>query len=47
MHQMEEEFVKGAVKLGHSETKAKEVFAVMEKFAGYGSTVAMPMLSPP
>lgn len=36
MHQMEEEFVKGAVKLGHSETKAKEVFAVMEKFAGYG-----------
>lgn len=36
MHKMEEEFVKGAVKLGHSETKAKEVFAVMEKFAGYG-----------
>ena len=36
MHQMEEEFVKGAVKLGHSETKAKEVFAVVEKFAGYG-----------
>ena len=36
MHEMEEEFVKGAVKLGHSETKAKEVFAVMEKFAGYG-----------
>ena len=36
MHKMEEEFVKGAVKLGRSETKAKEVFAVMEKFAGYG-----------
>ena len=36
MHKMEEEFVRGAVKLGHSETKAKEVFAVMEKFAGYG-----------
>ena len=36
MHKMEEEFVEGAVKLGHSETKAKEVFAVMEKFAGYG-----------
>ena len=36
MHEMEEEFVRGAVRLGHSETKAKEVFAVMEKFAGYG-----------
>ncbi len=36
MHKMEEEFVRGAIKLGHSETKAKEVFAVMEKFAGYG-----------
>ena len=36
MHKMEEEFIRGAVKLGHSETKAKEVFAVMEKFAGYG-----------
>lgn len=36
MHKMEEEFVEGAVKLGYSETKAKEVFAVMEKFAGYG-----------
>ena len=36
MHKMEEEFVRGAVELGHSETKAKEVFAVMEKFAGYG-----------
>ena len=36
MHKMEEEFVRGAVKLGHSETKAEEVFAVMEKFAGYG-----------
>ena len=36
MHKMEEEFIRGAVKLGHSEAKAKEVFAVMEKFAGYG-----------
>ena len=36
MHKMEAEFVTGAFELGHSETKAKEVFAVMEKFAGYG-----------
>ena len=36
MHKMEAEFVTGALELGHSETKAKEVFAVMEKFAGYG-----------
>ena len=36
MHKMEEEFVSGAMKLGHSEKKAKEVFAIMEKFAGYG-----------
>ena len=36
MHKMEEEFVLGAMKLGHSEKKAKEVFAIMEKFAGYG-----------
>lgn len=33
---MEAEFVTGALDLGHSEIKAKEVFAVMEKFAGYG-----------
>lgn len=36
MHRMEEDFVAGAIQLGHSETKAKEVFAIMEKFAGYG-----------
>ena len=36
MHKMEAEFIAGARKFGHSETKAKEVFAVMEKFAGYG-----------
>jgi DNA polymerase III, alpha subunit len=36
MHKLEEEFVSGAMKLGHSEKKAKEVFAIMEKFAGYG-----------
>ncbi len=36
-------FVSGALKLGHSEEKAKEVFAIMEEFAGYGLTVPMPM----
>ena len=36
MHKMEKEFVIGAVELGHSEAEAKEVFAIMEKFAGYG-----------
>ena len=36
MHQMEDDFVSGALKLGHTEEKAKEVFAIMEKFAGYG-----------
>jgi len=33
---MEDDFVTGALKLGHTEEKAKEVFAIMEKFAGYG-----------
>ena len=36
MHKMEDDFVAGALKLGHTEEKAKEVFAIMEKFAGYG-----------
>ena len=36
MHRMQDDFVAGALKLGHSESKAKEVFAIMEKFAGYG-----------
>ena len=36
MHKMEDDFVTGALKLGHTEEKAKEVFAIMEKFAGYG-----------
>nr|WP_209551403.1 DNA polymerase III subunit alpha [Streptococcus panodentis] len=36
MHRMEEEFVAGAVACGHTAEKAKEVFAIMEKFAGYG-----------
>ena len=36
MHKMEDDFVVGALKLGHTEEKAKEVFAIMEKFAGYG-----------
>ena len=33
---MKEDFITGAVKLGHSKEKANQVFAVMEKFAGYG-----------
>ena len=36
MHRMQEDFVRGAVQLGHTKSKAKQVFAVMEKFAGYG-----------
>ena len=36
MHLMKEDFITGAMKLGHSEEKANQVFAVMEKFAGYG-----------
>ncbi|KXT75253.1 DNA polymerase III alpha subunit [Streptococcus sp. DD10] len=36
MHRMEAEFITGAQKLGHSESKARQVFAIMEKFAGYG-----------
>lgn len=36
MHKMEDDFVLGAQNLGHTEEKAKEVFAIMEKFAGYG-----------
>jgi len=36
MHLMKEDFITGAVKLGHSKEKANQVFAVMEKFAGYG-----------
>ena len=36
MHLMKEDFITGAMKLGHTEEKAKQVFAVMEKFAGYG-----------
>ncbi|MEW4353696.1 DNA polymerase III subunit alpha [Streptococcus pneumoniae] len=36
MHKMEEDFVTGAMALGHSEEKARQVFAIMEKFAGYG-----------
>ena len=31
MHKMEDDFVVGALKLGHTEEKAKEVFAIMEK----------------
>ena len=36
MHLMKEDFITGAMKLGHTEEKANQVFAVMEKFAGYG-----------
>ena len=36
MHRMEESFIKGALEKGHSKEQAQEVFAVMEKFAGYG-----------
>ena len=36
MHRMEDDFIKGAIALGHSAEKAKQVFAIMEKFAGYG-----------
>ena len=36
MHQMEESFIQGALKKGHGAEQAQQVFAVMEKFAGYG-----------
>ena len=36
MHRMEESFIQGALENGHSKEQAQEVFAVMEKFAGYG-----------
>ena len=36
MQEMEAEFVAGALALGHQEEKAREVFAIMAKFAGYG-----------
>lgn len=36
MHQMEESFIQGALKKGHATEQAQQVFAVMEKFAGYG-----------
>ena len=36
MHQMEESFIQGALKKGHDTEQAQQVFAVMEKFAGYG-----------
>lgn len=36
MHRMEDDFIAGAQKLGHTKEKAQEVFAIMEKFAGYG-----------
>ena len=36
MHQMQEIFIQGALENGHGAERAQQVFAVMEKFAGYG-----------
>lgn len=36
MQAMEAEFLAGAVQNGHQESKAREIFAMMAKFAGYG-----------
>ena len=36
MHQMQESFIQGALEKGHGAEQAQQVFAVMEKFAGYG-----------
>lgn len=36
MKAMQAEFLAGAAAKGHPETKARQVFAIMEKFAGYG-----------
>lgn len=36
MQKMEADFLSGALQHGHSEDKAKSIFAMMAKFAGYG-----------
>lgn len=36
MQKMEDEFLEGALRLGHEERKAKDIFGMMAKFAGYG-----------
>ncbi|MBF0845802.1 DNA polymerase III subunit alpha, partial [Streptococcus danieliae] len=36
MHAMEVDFVEGALQQGYDQDRAKALFAVMEKFAGYG-----------
>ena len=36
MHRMEDSFIQGALEKGHGKEQAQQVFAVMEKFAGYG-----------
>lgn len=36
MHAMEVDFVEGALQQGYDQERAKALFAVMEKFAGYG-----------
>lgn len=36
IHSLEEEFIAGAIKNGHTKEKAKHVFALIERFADYG-----------
>lgn len=36
MQKMEADFLKGSVQKGHDEAKAKQLFSMMAKFAGYG-----------
>ncbi|TFU29132.1 MULTISPECIES: DNA polymerase III subunit alpha [unclassified Streptococcus] len=36
MHAMEADFVEGALQQGYDQERAKALFAIMEKFAGYG-----------
>ncbi len=36
MQAMEAEFLQGALKNGHAEENAREIFGMMAKFAGYG-----------
>ena len=43
MHKMEDDFVVGALKLGHTEEKAKEVLQSWKNSQDMGLTVPMPM----
>ncbi|WP_410962689.1 hypothetical protein, partial [Salmonella sp. ZJHZ20_0179] len=36
MQQMKIQFLHGSAKLGYDQTKAKDIFVMMAKFAGYG-----------